>query len=77
MPSDLCPACGLNRKAALAEARTEATRAQAALLRECAGFLERLLQWDHLPYVGDGPFWMREARALLSKLPAPEQEKKA
>lgn len=27
--------------------------------------LRRLLQWDHLPLTGDGPYWIREIEKVL------------
>jgi hypothetical protein len=40
----------------------------ADLLDECEDLARRLRAWDHLPLTGDGPFWMRELDALLTKL---------
>ena len=44
------------------ESQRDEARREAAMYRE---LLVRIRAWDHLDFLGDGPFWKREIDAVL------------
>lgn len=60
-----CPRCvelmRQDEEAAMLNAKLEQSAREAwAVTGKLALLLERIKGWDHLPFVGDGPFWIRE-----------------